>query len=73
MNAQQVFENSHMIFRRFTIDDFLGYVGEKIGRQILATPWPSPRKIFGARLIYTLINRKTSEQTSSCASKELDS
>ena len=37
-------------FRAFTVDGFLSFVSEKRGRQIIATPWTMPQKVFGAWL-----------------------
>ena len=47
-NTLKVFIELQYDFRGFAIDDFLRYVGNKSGRQIVATPWSMPRKIFGA-------------------------
>ena len=49
-NAEKILAELHYDFRRFTIGGFLASVGENKGREIIATPWPMPRKIFGAWL-----------------------
>jgi hypothetical protein len=46
--AEKILRELQYNFQEFTINGFLSFIGEKRGRQIIATPWNMPPTVYGA-------------------------
>lgn len=50
LKAEKILRELSFDFQAFTIDKFIGYVGNRKGRAIIVTPWKMPATLFGAWL-----------------------
>ena len=48
--AEKILRELNFDFHAFTIEKFIGYVGDKKGRSIIVAPWKMPATMFGAWL-----------------------